>query len=284
MPRNAEPPPPPKPRSEKPRASVPSYMRSTASYESRVHQQRLSHKRRHQVPDFRSSTRINAMDDIRNEMREEDTYIPLSVRVKLFEQGLEGSGRSVSRPRAQEAVRKENPSSSSASRLTRPRSPKLLTSYRSASHRRTTEPRTSAAAAAAAAAATTTATTTATKTPSARSSVMQHRYPTRSTPSGSIPPPSSSHHRMSQTSTEHQATKPTGLHTEQDAQAREGGAKRRKTQHSRLEVKPFRFATDERAAHHRKAFQEKLDMWKRKEEEEDKRVTTTRGIKRKARE
>lgn len=40
------------------------------------------------MPFFRSSTRINAMEDIRSEMDDQDIYVPLAVRVKLFEQGL----------------------------------------------------------------------------------------------------------------------------------------------------------------------------------------------------
>ncbi|GAN01363.1 hypothetical protein MAM1_0006d00796 [Mucor ambiguus] len=40
------------------------------------------------IPRYRSTTSINAVDDIRSEMAPDDVYVPMAARIKLFEKGL----------------------------------------------------------------------------------------------------------------------------------------------------------------------------------------------------
>lgn len=43
------------------------------------------------IPKYKSTTTINAIEDIKNEMLPEDTYVSMAERIKLFEKGL-GNG------------------------------------------------------------------------------------------------------------------------------------------------------------------------------------------------
>ncbi|KAL9547736.1 hypothetical protein MBANPS3_006018 [Mucor bainieri] len=43
------------------------------------------------IPRYRSTTNINAVDDIQSEMAPDDVYVPMAARIKLFEKGL-GNG------------------------------------------------------------------------------------------------------------------------------------------------------------------------------------------------
>ncbi|ORX44031.1 hypothetical protein DM01DRAFT_1411471 [Hesseltinella vesiculosa] len=116
-------------------AGLPHYMQTTESYVNRV-QSTLEDKpsqrprsragsvtRRAPVPHIRSTTKINASDEIRNEMAPEDDYVPLAARVKLFEKEL--------------GNRSNAPSTSYHMMITKPKSPNLLTRARSlsSSHR-----------------------------------------------------------------------------------------------------------------------------------------------------
>ncbi|KAI7895214.1 uncharacterized protein EV154DRAFT_496287 [Mucor mucedo] len=47
------------------------------------------------VPRYKSTTSINAIDDIKSEMTSEDTYVPMAARIKLFEKNL---GNGANRP------------------------------------------------------------------------------------------------------------------------------------------------------------------------------------------
>ncbi|EPB88500.1 hypothetical protein HMPREF1544_04735 [Mucor circinelloides 1006PhL] len=40
------------------------------------------------IPRYRSTTSINAVDDIQSEMAPDDVYVPMAARIKLFEKGL----------------------------------------------------------------------------------------------------------------------------------------------------------------------------------------------------
>lgn len=43
------------------------------------------------IPRYRSTTSINAVEDIQSEMAPDDVYVPMAARIKLFEKGL-GNG------------------------------------------------------------------------------------------------------------------------------------------------------------------------------------------------
>ncbi|KAI8142650.1 hypothetical protein BJV82DRAFT_613701 [Fennellomyces sp. T-0311] len=227
-------------RSARPRetvkADLPSYMRGTVSYEGRMQRHdrppvpKPSTAMRTRQPKkdhhFKSSTRINAMDDIHSEMKEEDVYIPLAARIKLFEQSLRGGAQAPTNPQR------------SSSSLTRPRSPKLLTRHRPSSSQRPTPQH------------------------------QEKRQPLSNSSSNT------SDHRRSRSNRTHPSagsrrepgssiTPPAKPPSESSTRA----SKKQKMNHERTTVKPFRFATDERALHHQKAFKAKLDLWKKKEQQ-----------------
>jgi hypothetical protein len=43
------------------------------------------------IPKYKSTTSINAIEEIKNEMSPDDVYVPMAARIKLFEKGL-GNG------------------------------------------------------------------------------------------------------------------------------------------------------------------------------------------------
>ncbi|CEJ03049.1 hypothetical protein RMCBS344292_17040 [Rhizopus microsporus] len=70
-------------------------------------------------------------------------------------------------------------------------------------------------------------------------------------------------------------------HHKEDQSSQESQSKPKKEQRH-IEVKPFRFATDARSQHRQAAFNEKLKIWKQKENEQKKQqVEPKRGTKRK---
>ncbi|KAI9474181.1 MAG: hypothetical protein EXX96DRAFT_610995 [Benjaminiella poitrasii] len=46
------------------------------------------------IPRYRSTTQINAVEEIKNEMTAEDVYVSMAARIKLFEKGLGNNGAS----------------------------------------------------------------------------------------------------------------------------------------------------------------------------------------------
>lgn len=43
------------------------------------------------IPKYKSTTSINAIEEIKNEMSPDDVYVPMAARIKMFEKGL-GNG------------------------------------------------------------------------------------------------------------------------------------------------------------------------------------------------
>ncbi|KAI9252802.1 hypothetical protein BDA99DRAFT_520117 [Phascolomyces articulosus] len=247
-------------------SNLPSYMRATASYESRLlrpHHE-FSHTPRQKYsnikPRFQSSTRINAMDDIHNEMRDEDVYIPLAVRIKLFEQNLRGgnpiSSRSIgSIPRQNKPNDTHLPSTTSS--LTKPRSPKLLTRQRTHSFQRSSQSQSSQEGRQPLSTEQTNANTTNNRH---RTISRYNRTRTTITRKGHRSSTLASANRASHSS----KTAPTSKSSTLESNIPLKPSKKQKTIHT-TSVQPFRFATDERAVHHQKQFKAKLDLWKEKE-------------------
>ncbi|KAG1049432.1 hypothetical protein G6F43_008239 [Rhizopus delemar] len=87
---------------------VPHYMQGTRAFENRLSSKKEEQKRKNvlkpcpgggitkrvgtsKIPKYKSTTTINAIEDIKNEMLPEDTYVSMAERIKLFEKGL-GNG------------------------------------------------------------------------------------------------------------------------------------------------------------------------------------------------
>ncbi|KAI8081311.1 uncharacterized protein BX664DRAFT_340100 [Halteromyces radiatus] len=253
------------------RGELPHYMLATASYQSRLHSltdhdaklhktksggvvKRTSSSR---IPQFRSTTKINAIDDIRSEMTPEDVYIPLAARVKLFEKEL-GNG---SKTYNQRSSQSEN-TMSHTTRLTKPKSPHLLTRERSTN-----------------------------------SSHYCFNVDDQSSVSSSTKGYRRLHHRSetpqyeskdlldgtrikkeksddSYTSRLGKRTLSTALEGEQHNDGQDNRLseqKRSKHHHHSVQVKPFHFATDDRAARYQQLFRAKLNLWKEKEFKENRR-------------
>ncbi|KAI9493307.1 hypothetical protein BDB00DRAFT_375072 [Zychaea mexicana] len=220
-----------------------------------------------QIPRFQSSTRINAMDDIHNEMRDEDVYIPLAVRIKLFEQNLRGGDRlAQNKATNSQAKPTDTHHTSTSSSLTRPRSPKLLTRQRShPSNLRSSS--------------------------QSQSQSSQEKRPplsTEQTNSGSdrhrtlsrISRPRTtgvSRNKRISSATRPGNSKASNVPSSESSELPKNVTKKQKTSHHTTTVKPFRFATDERAVHHQKAFKAKLSLWKEKEKEILDEATRTVG-------
>ncbi|ORZ02720.1 hypothetical protein BCR43DRAFT_559587 [Syncephalastrum racemosum] len=131
------PPPPPASQPTEHHRSLPSYMRSTESYKGRVRDPvervrsgritKPSSRSSHGSSRFRSSTRINAMDEIKNELDENDSYVPLAARIKMFERGL---GNGIKPAPQLKDTQQKIASTHAPHQLTRPRSPKFHTRER----------------------------------------------------------------------------------------------------------------------------------------------------------
>ncbi|KAI8342835.1 hypothetical protein BC941DRAFT_499192 [Chlamydoabsidia padenii] len=206
--------------------SLPHYMRATESYQSRIQAQvdHQHHAKLHKTTSggvvkrarspqvFRSSTKINAIDDIKNEMTPEDVYIPLAARVKLFEKGLGNGGHST--------LRSTNDDHTTwTHRLTKAKSPFLLTRERSL-----------------------------------HSSHHRHEFPEDQ-------PGSLTDRLLQETRRADSQDLPDKRLTKRKRQTSED----RPVKRSHREAKPFRFATDERAARYQEAFRAKLNHWKEKD-------------------
>lgn len=50
------------------------------------------------MPRYQSTTSINAIHDIQNEMTPEDVYVPMAARIKMFERGLGNASNKVTPP------------------------------------------------------------------------------------------------------------------------------------------------------------------------------------------
>ncbi|KAI9309420.1 hypothetical protein BJ944DRAFT_7065 [Cunninghamella echinulata] len=193
-------------------------------------------------------------------MTPEDVYIPLAARVKLFEKGL-GNGI---KPTPINSQKQPNITSSPGThRLTKPKSPQLLTRQRSfsSSHNcyRTDE----------------------------RSSVPQSPSVLENESSAkNIKHTNQRKHTEDQTYTINRDNSNNNSHrvnkrpyysissssistNKNDHHAKKGeNKKQRRHDHPPLEVKPFQFATDKRAARYQELFRTKLKLWKEKENQE----------------
>ncbi|OBZ91541.1 hypothetical protein A0J61_00402 [Choanephora cucurbitarum] len=104
------------------RSNLPRYMLSTKAFEKKVAKEekhtlkprpggitkRVTTTR---LPRYQSTTTINAIEEIKNQMKPGDTYIPMAARIKLYEKGLgNASNKDVS-----VAPNKYNPNISSQS-------------------------------------------------------------------------------------------------------------------------------------------------------------------------
>ncbi|SAM01338.1 hypothetical protein [Absidia glauca] len=202
------------------RGELPHYMRATESYQSRLQAQvdQAHHAQLHRTKSrgvvkrartpqqFQSSTKINAIDEIKSEMAPEDVYIPLAARVKLFEKGLGNSASSS----------QNEPTGLRTQRVTKAKSPYLLTRERSAT-----------------------------------SSHHCHELDD---------PPRSLNDRLAQTVDPPPPKGTKRSHHEAETMDRTiPDSKRAK------HVKPFHFATDDRAARYQRNFKEKLNLWKQKD-------------------
>ncbi|KAI8373671.1 hypothetical protein BD560DRAFT_393994 [Blakeslea trispora] len=103
------------------RSSLPRYMLSTKAFEKKVAKEDknalkprpggITKRTTTRLPRYQSTTTINAIEEIRNEMKPGDTYVPMAARIKLYEKGLgNASNRDVS-----VAPNKYNPNPSSQS-------------------------------------------------------------------------------------------------------------------------------------------------------------------------
>ncbi|KAI9256231.1 hypothetical protein BY458DRAFT_441810 [Sporodiniella umbellata] len=206
---------------------IPHYMQGTRSFESRLNSKRDDQRQRHllsprlgggitkrvgtsRIPKYKSTTSINAMDDIKNEMGSDDGYVSTASRIKLYEKGMKGNtkqqtGSHSSEPSSQELGRK--PSTS----ISRPRT----SSSSTPSYARSTESAIN------------------------RSNAIQ----------------------KGETSSQENDDKP--------------------KKELKKQVKPFRFATSERAQHHKETFNEKLKLWKIKEQQQNNENQQKAGLKRK---
>ncbi|KAI7852366.1 hypothetical protein BDC45DRAFT_514108 [Circinella umbellata] len=287
------------------KSDIPSYMRATESYESRLHRTHSevtkSQRQRHvnTKPRFQSSTQINAMDDIHNEMRDEDIYIPLAVRIKLFEQNLRNgnpittSSRSTgSTTHRQNKTTDTHHSSTTSLSSTRPRSPRLLTRHRTYSSQQSSQSSSQEKRQPL----TTEQTNSSTKNRRTRT-LSRHTRPrtTAATTSETTGVRNSYKERGGSrtltSSTLSSANKATSRPSSKAVTTDRGDSKSNKrqktTHHQPTTVQPFRFATDQRALHHQKQFKAKLDLWKEKEDEERRTSASGqlhRGTKRKVQE
>ncbi|CAO3599602.1 unnamed protein product [Absidia cylindrospora] len=246
------------------RADLPHYMRTTESYQSRLQAQSDNHhaklhktrlggvtKRTHspRIQPFRATTKINALDDIKNEMAPEEVYVSLAERVKQFEKGLGNGGNPSSSTHSQHSSDVDHMTAFHG--VTKAKSPHLLTRERSAT-----------------------------------SSYHRHDIDTPQ-PSSST---SSAHRRLLQeTQQQQQQQQDRPRHGDElsnrahmkrqrstpplikdDDNNNNGGtmipkSKKKKHQHHSVHVKPFHFATDDRAARYQQTFRAKLDLWKEKD-------------------
>ncbi|KAG1450556.1 hypothetical protein G6F56_008316 [Rhizopus delemar] len=231
---------------KKPKANrTPHYMQGTRSFESRLNSKRDEQKHRDflsprsgggitkrvgisKIPKYKSTTTINAIEDIKNGMTPADGYVPMAARIKLFERGLGNSSN-------------------------KPPIPRITESHSSTKATRKPKPKTS--------------------TTNNRSKSSQE-YSNSSIPS---------YARATESATNRSTN-----YGDHNSQENESKSKREPSKESKKEtkkeikkeVKPFRFATSERAQHHQETFNEKLRLWKIKEEEQN-NEKQKRGTKRK---
>ncbi|CAO3668420.1 unnamed protein product [Rhizopus stolonifer] len=229
---------------KKPRANrIPHYMQGTRSFESKLNSKRDEQKHRDflsprsgggitkrvgisKIPKYKSTTTINAIEDIKNGMASADGYVPMAARIKLFERGLGNSSNKPPIPRVTE--------SHSSTKATRKPKPKI-------------------------------------------SAINNRPKSSQEYSSSSIP----SYARATESATNRSTNYGKGDHSSQENESK---SKREPSKEPKKEikkeVKPFRFATRERAQHHQETFNEKLRLWKIKEEEQN-NEKQKRGIKRK---
>ncbi|ORZ07899.1 hypothetical protein BCR42DRAFT_425690 [Absidia repens] len=246
------------------RADLPHYMRTTESYQSRLQAQSDNHhaklhktrlggvtKRIHspRIQPFRSTTKINALDDIKNEMAPEEVYVSLAERVKQFEKGLGNGGNPSSSTHYQHSSNVDN--NAAFHGLTKAKSPHLLTRERSATssyHRHdidTPQPSSS--------------------TSSAHHRLLQETHQPQQQPQHQDRP----RHLDELSNRSHikrQRSTPTlNKVDDNNGETMIPKSKKKKQQHNSVHVKPFHFATDDRAARYQQTFRAKLDLWKEKD-------------------
>ncbi|ORE05112.1 hypothetical protein BCV72DRAFT_250816 [Rhizopus microsporus var. microsporus] len=219
--------------------TLPHYMQGTYAYENRFNSRKEERKQKDilkprpggitkrvgmsKIPKYKSTTSINAIEEIKNEMSPDDVYVPMAARIKMFEKGLgNGSNKapvtttSTKNSRSNESPPKTTPSNHTTS---------------------------------------TTTTTATTNTPT----VVARSKSTQSSTNTSVPNYARETIATLRRSNSH--------HKDQSSQ--ESQSKPKKEQRH-IEVKPFRFATDARSQHRQAAFNEKLKIWKQKENEQKK--------------
>ncbi|KAL1927295.1 hypothetical protein VTP01DRAFT_3924 [Rhizomucor pusillus] len=292
-------------------AELPSYMRVTASFESRTNREGLEHRAAHtndhpkpitvprvasksHRPTFRSTTKINALDEIREELGEGERYISMAERINMYLRGLGNSGNSSSdflsnttRSNAKRGISKTSqrvpPRTSSSKLSTRSGSSSHLSSQQSYASTSSSSRSQNRVREGSSQENSQRKQGDATRSRAVRTHIGTYHQSTRHDRIGqqsSTALQRSTHTVKSYTRHEH----PDEQECSQQ-ETTEPVTKKQKTNHSRLQVQPFRFATDERARYHQKTFQAKLALWKEKEaaaKEEMKQSSTIRGQKRKA--
>ncbi|KAI8888897.1 hypothetical protein K501DRAFT_329524 [Backusella circina FSU 941] len=203
---------------------VPRYMQSTQSHEVRVQTKRADPlgvragggiKKRvgtSKIPQFKSTTDINAIDDIQGEMAPDDVYIPMAARIKLFERGL-GNGANKPAP----TISTTSTTSTSSTNRYRPN-----TNGTNGNHT------------------------------SSNSTKRNGHIPTQPIKRSNTNKPADDH---------------TSVVREKSTELK---PIRKSISSSTLEVKPFKFATSERALHHEQVFKDRLKLWQVKDKEHQK--------------
>ncbi|CAO3608057.1 unnamed protein product [Cunninghamella blakesleeana] len=241
-----------------PTESFQHHVQSTSENNTKLHRtisRGVTKKNTPNLSRFKSSTRINAIDDIRKEMLPDDVYIPLAARIKLFEKGL-GNGIKPTPIIDQKQTKITNPNGTP--RLTKAKSPILLTRERSLTHHCYR------------------------KDESSSSSVRPSSLPPLENKDSTKNAKLTNQRKHAEYGTytidrDYRATKrsfsslssSTSTSNKNDHQVKKNETKRQKRfDHPPLEVKPFQFATDKRAARYQELFRAKLRLWKDKEIEE----------------
>ncbi|KAI7899774.1 uncharacterized protein BX663DRAFT_520386 [Cokeromyces recurvatus] len=182
------------------------------------------------IPRYRSTTQINAIEDIKNEMTLEDVYIPMAARIKLFEKGLGNNGSSNTLQRQKSSSSTASNSNDSSSKQQRPIKKTTQSPSESSQNSNT--------------------------------SSSQQKSKQLVVPSFH----SSEPNYLRQTSSfaiKQKEIRAQKLQTRIEKATESHRRQQRVDQHhSVTQTKPFRFATSERAKH----FKQKLDSWKAKDE------------------